>query len=92
MLLMFTVSLMISAYSLQTGLSKADQSVSNEAIGFATGPVKNPKVPQTGRYTINGFRMTLTPDNGPPEHFTIVLEDPSPTTKSLFIDDSAYLK
>jgi hypothetical protein len=67
-------------------------SVTNDAVGFATGPVKNPKVPQTGRYTINGFRMTLTPDNGPPEHFTIVLEDPSPTTKALFINDSAYLK
>ncbi|MBO0859842.1 MAG: hypothetical protein J2P21_15540 [Chloracidobacterium sp.] len=63
-----------------------------------TSPTTSPKVltskrgPQTGRYKIEGFRLTLTPDNEPPQYFTIVLEDTSTVTKGLFINNRAFLK
>lgn len=47
---------------------------------------------QKGMYAIDGFRLTLSPDNGPAEHSTILIETPGPSPGALFIDGSAYLK
>lgn len=47
---------------------------------------------QSGTYTIDGFRLTLDPDDGPPETFTLIIETPSPSPGALFIGGAAYLK
>jgi hypothetical protein len=46
----------------------------------------------TGTYVIEGFRLTLTPDEGPPENFTVIIETPGVSPSALFINGAAYLK
>jgi hypothetical protein len=46
-----------------------------------------------GRYAVSGFRLTLTPDNGAPEYFTIMPENPSsPNPTQLYINDKLFEK
>jgi hypothetical protein len=47
---------------------------------------------EAGSYSIEGFRLTLKPESGPPEYFTLVIEAPGPSPGALFINDVAFLK
>lgn len=59
----------------------------------AAGTVSNRKAAQTGRYTMNGYALTLSPSNGAPqETFTTVFEENSASPKAVFIDDKAFLR
>ena len=65
-------------------------SFSHDSGGGGAGSSKS--APSSGSYMIDGYRMTLTPDEGPAEHFTVLIETPGPSPGALFIDGSAYLK
>ena len=58
----------------------------------AAGTMMSKKGVVTGTYAIDGYTLTLTPNGGAPETFSVVFEDPSPTTKAIFIDDSGFLR
>lgn len=67
-------------------------SFSNEAGGDRTGGGgRSRSGVESGSYSIRGFQLTLKPDSGPPEYFTIVIETPGTSPKALFIDDAAFL-
>lgn len=68
-------------------------SFSNDAgTGTTSGAGYNPRAPNTGRYVIDGYTLTLTPDQGLEEVFTLVIEKFEPEVTALFIDDNAFLK
>jgi hypothetical protein len=56
----------------------------------ASGPARGRPALQQGRYRIDGFRLTLQPEGGAPEHLTLVLDSANP--KVLFIDNRAFLR
>ena len=59
----------------------------------ASGTVSSKRGVQAGHYTIDGYTLTLTPQDGqPPELFTIIFEEISPSPKAIFINDSAFLR
>jgi hypothetical protein len=59
----------------------------------AAGTVQSRKGVETGRYAFNGYALTLTPSNGaPPETFTTVVEEITPSPKAVFINDKAFLR
>ncbi|HEY1948206.1 MAG TPA: hypothetical protein VGG97_14440 [Bryobacteraceae bacterium] len=59
----------------------------------AAGTVQEHKGVQTGRYTLNGYALTLAPSGGePPETFTTVFEAVNPSLKAIFINDKAFLR
>jgi hypothetical protein len=59
----------------------------------AAGTVQGHKGVQTGRYTLNGYALTLAPSSGePPETFTTVFEEVNPSPKAIFINDKAFLR
>jgi hypothetical protein len=48
---------------------------------------------QSGRYTFDGYALTLTPSEGnPPETFTTIVETVSSTPAAIFIEDTAFLR
>jgi hypothetical protein len=59
----------------------------------ASGTVNSHKGIQSGRYTFDGYALTLTPSEGnPPETFTTIVETVSSTPAAIFIEDTAFLR
>jgi hypothetical protein len=57
----------------------------------SSGTIYAPQGIESGRYTISGFRLTLAPDNGAPEHLTLIVDEQPPNPKVLFINDMAFI-
>jgi len=58
----------------------------------AAGTFTSKKGVTTGTYSIEGYTLTLTPSAGPPEQYSVVFEDPSPSPKAIFINDDGFLR
>ncbi|HEY8998283.1 MAG TPA: hypothetical protein VIM60_10305 [Edaphobacter sp.] len=58
----------------------------------AAGTFASKKGVTTGTYAIDGYTLTLTPNGAQPEYYSVIFEDPSPSPKAIFIDDSGFLR
>jgi hypothetical protein len=58
----------------------------------AAGTFTSKKGVTTGTYSIEGYTLTLTPSAGPPEQYSVVFEDPTPSPKAIFINDDGFLR
>ncbi len=58
----------------------------------AAGTFASKKGVTTGAYAIDGYTLTLTPNGAQPEYYSVIFEDPSPSPKAIFIDDSGFLR
>lgn len=58
----------------------------------AAGTFASKKGVTAGTYAIDGYTLRLTPNGAQPEFYSVIFEDPSPSPKAIFIDDSAFLR
>lgn len=58
----------------------------------SSGAGKRKSEAENGSYTIDGFRLTLKPDNAQPQHFTVLIETSGSSPGALFINGAAYLR
>jgi hypothetical protein len=75
----------------KTGFTSVSFS-SDSGDARSSGAGKRNSAPESGSYTIDGFRLTLKPDNEQPQHFTLLIETPGPSPGALFINGAAYLR
>lgn len=65
----------------KSGFSSASLSVGRTTRGLGSG-----------QYRFEGYTLTLTPSNGPPELYTAFFENQDPDPTAIFIDNSVFLK
>ena len=68
----------------------ASATFSNRGTG---GTVSGPgRGAESGRYSIEGYTLTLQPERGAPEQYTLLFETVSPNAKAIWINDNTYFR